>query len=208
MSQTYHLFISEWRKCLSDYERIFSSINTYSILKYLKEYWNSRNTKISGFEKVLVFRLVDIIEQKEPDIRIIENLDNSAVRELERKTKLLLQPMHQLNENTINAIDKVISLCHCEQFKIEIFNRIFILPQNESVYLIHCILRILIEEHSKEFLDALPVPVFVKYLLQKHNQEIVNLLNHESMTNVNIFNDVLEFIRDNLIPKTKDLQKL
>jgi hypothetical protein len=71
MTQNYQFFIGQWRESLSDYENIFSSINTYSIIKYLKEYWNSRgNNKIRElrrFEKDLVRRLVKIIEQTEPE---------------------------------------------------------------------------------------------------------------------------------------------
>jgi hypothetical protein len=64
MSQDYQFFIGQWKDCLSDYERIFSSINTYSIVKYLREYWNSGKKKIKGFEKDLVRRLVQIIERR------------------------------------------------------------------------------------------------------------------------------------------------
>ena len=107
--------------------------------------------------------------------------------------------------NSINVIDRVISICHNEQFKKEIFNRIFTSPQSESAYLIQCILRILIEEHSKEFLDTLPAKVLVKYLLQKHNQEIVNLLYHEFENNRKILNYLLEFTRERFITETKEL---
>jgi hypothetical protein len=63
----------------------------------------------------------------------------------------------------------------------------------------------LIEEHSKEFLDTLPAKVLVKYLLQKHNQEIVNLLYHEFGNNRNILNYLLEFARKRFITETKEL---
>src|SRR5919202_295809 len=166
MTQGYQFFISYWRECLSDYENIFSSINTYSIIKYLKEYWNTGKNKkktrgIQGFEKDLVSRLVNIIECSEPDIRIIKELDSNIAKQFETTIKSISNNNNNnLDENSIKILDEVIRICKSEQFKKEIFNRIFTSSQLESVYLIPCILRILVEEHSREFLDTLPAKVF------------------------------------------------
>jgi hypothetical protein len=56
----------------------------------LREYWNSGKKKIKGFEKDLVRRLVEIVERKEADIRIIKNLDNPTAEQFERQVKLAL----------------------------------------------------------------------------------------------------------------------
>lgn len=60
MTQNYRFFIGQWRECLSDYEHIFSSINAYSIIKFLKEYWNSREVYL----KVTIRQIENIIIEK------------------------------------------------------------------------------------------------------------------------------------------------
>jgi hypothetical protein len=64
----------------------------------------------------------------------------------------------------------------------------------------------LIEEHSKEFLDTMPAKAFVKYLLQKHNHEITNLLNQEFENNLKIFNVLLEFIKKKFVFETQEIE--
>ena len=69
MDQNYQFFISQWKMSLSDYESIFSSINIYSILKYLKAYWNStKGRKFSSFEEDVVKEVVKIVDSKGPDM--------------------------------------------------------------------------------------------------------------------------------------------
>ena len=121
MNQRYQFFILHWKRYLSDYENIFSSVNIYSIIKYLKEYWNSnRGRDLTSFEKNLVDRLVVIMENQGPDIKIIEKLDTDVTESLGKETKSLKQKK-KLDDNSIKIIDHVISYCHSEQFKREIF---------------------------------------------------------------------------------------
>lgn len=206
MMQNCQFYVSLWNSYLSNYELIFSSLNTYSIIRYLKQYWNSKKRKLGGFEQALVARLLKIIETEAPDTRIIKKVKGNIAESFEFEIKSL-ENTHQLCESTIKIIDEVIWACQSEIFKEETFNQIFCSSSDESEYLIQCILRILIEEHSKDFLDKLPKEVLVKYLLRKHYPEIVNALGQDFGNSQAVFDSLVEFMKREFTNKIEDIDK-
>lgn len=69
----YQDFMNYWKLRVRNSQGIFSSINVYSVLRYLKVYWDS-NTKrknemveLRGFEKRLIKSLIGIIGNESPE---------------------------------------------------------------------------------------------------------------------------------------------
>lgn len=206
----YHEFANNWKQRLADDENIYSVINVYSALKHLKEFWNS-STKRKGivdlrvFEKKLVTALIDIVHKKRPDFSLIEKLDKTLA-DLLRFEIVLLSGLG-LNNNSIRIIDDVLSLCHQEDFIKDVFNRIFNSSEEDSTYLTSCILRILVEKHSRDFLVGLPIHAFVRYVLNRYSQDIFPALNKDFENHQQIFDSLHQFAHEKLFPVMENVDR-
>jgi hypothetical protein len=214
MYQNYQEFMDYWENRLkgSGSHTIFASINIYNILRYLRVYWDANgrgkpHLDLKGFEKILVKKLIGLIENECPDLRIIKSLNPSYAESLTNDVIILLPPVRlRINENSIEKIDKLLELYHGEDFKKLVFNHIFDshLSEKDSKYLTDCILRILVEEHSIDFLDKLPLQSFVRCVMDKYGQQITQELEKDFENHIQIFDNLHRFMREQLLPEIFD----
>lgn len=215
MYQNYRMFMSYWADRLKGDQshNIFASTNIYNILKYLRVFWDAnkkeqeRDVKIKDFERILVRKLMEVIENECPDFRIIKKLNPSRAVSLSKDIIIIL-PSGKLaiNENSIEKIDKILELCHEECFKRLVFNSIFDshVSVKDSEYLTDCILRILVEEHSMEFLDKLPLQSFIRGVVDKYGQQITLALEKDFENHIDVFNSLHRFMCEQLLPAVVD----
>lgn len=212
MHENYQDFMNYWKLHLKNTQSIFGSINVYNVLRYLKVFWDS-NTKgkngiveLRGFEKILVRALVRIIGNESLDFRIIYELDACCAVSLSNDIMQLSKK--GLDDNSMRIIDRILKLCHEERFKREMFYGIFnsTVSAKDSIYLTDCLLRILVEEHSIDFLNKLPLMALIRYVLERYGQQIILALDRDFENHIKIFDNVHKFTREKLFPMMDDIE--
>lgn len=186
----YSSFLKEWNKCLSDHEILFSSINLYSILKYLIEYWKSiadKNRSFSAFEKDLCKKLKDLIEDNSEEFIILKNSNKYLSSNLSIITESLIKN-GKLTCEYIIIIENILDELNTPEFITEIFKLIFTSScVDRSIYLIKLVLRILIEKNSSKFLMEVPKKVYVDSWLKANTSIIRTSLDNNHDNFIKIF---------------------
>ena len=116
------------------------------------------------FERNLAKKLLKMLKGRGTEGRILRKIDESKVNNLENEISNL-QFNSILNKNTKQTVDNVLSLYCNEKFETQFFNKILNSKDNEASYLIRCLLRILVDKYSKDFLNEFPEYLQKKYLL-------------------------------------------
>jgi hypothetical protein len=192
----------------------------------LRVYWdaNARGKKVielKGFEERLVRDLEELIRNESADFRIIKGLKSSYAASLRCDFILLLPEKKRTNDNSmrlidrmgigvnsIRIIDNILELCHDEKFKRQVFSRIFDSSESErdSKYLTDCVLRILVEEHSIDFLAKLPIQSFVRCVMDKYGQQITQALERDFENHKEIFDNLQKFMRELLLQEIGNVE--
>jgi hypothetical protein len=121
----YKEFIGEWNFCLDNPDYVFSSINSYSILKFfaelLKVIKNVEKTAIFEMDLQLIKRLKIILECNYPEIYILKKVDKTRIRSLEVEVNSILLN-NKYTENFFKTILDVLDLFRLDRCRSEFFS--------------------------------------------------------------------------------------
>jgi hypothetical protein len=178
----YSFFYSQWNYYLDNSEKVFSSVNIYSVLRCFKEYYLALNKKKSTpkFSPLDLSLLEKLNEQLTdlPDFIILNRLNSTLSVHLKKEIESWIKG-EKITMEDFDKINKYLKFIIEEEFLKGLIFALFINNYNDSDYLIKCLLRICLEKFSLDYLREIPKGIFFKYLIKINNNYIVEAISND-----------------------------